>query len=245
MCQRQLSRSNSVCTQCAWCITRKVLTDRLQWLRARIQFPGKPLLMYYMILKLPNTTLLHLCFLLPSVPSLCSVKNIPDIHKFSLTRNSEPSQVQHLPGNSKFVASFFRHMSFVEILVTDTLCGLFALSLQSKYISCGRMSSESVFLVAFAVSCFFTVKSYSPTPHMNGSWLPCLILSQNPHGLPKLISKKYTDVLRNPLRTPMMLAHAIACKKTFLILSRVTYFSFLCSCGVYSEWHTVSSCFSC
>lgn len=152
MCQHQLSRSNSVCTQRAWWITRKVLTDRLQWLWAWIQFPGKPLLVYYMILKLPNTMLLHLCLLLPSVPSLCSVNAIPDIHKFSLTRNSEPPQVQHPPWSLLIHFSgichlykFYSHIHRVDYW-----------HLQSKYICSGRMSSESVYLIAFAVSCFFT-----------------------------------------------------------------------------------------
>ena len=56
---------------------------------------------------------------------------------------------------------------------------------------------------------FFHGLANFPTPHMSGSWLPCLILSQNPHSLPKLISNKYTDVLTNPLHTPMMRAHVM------------------------------------
>lgn len=51
MCQHQLGRSNSVCSRRVWWISGKVLTDRLQPLPAQIQFPGKPRLVSYMMLK--------------------------------------------------------------------------------------------------------------------------------------------------------------------------------------------------
>lgn len=95
--------------------------------------------------------------------------------------------------------------------------GLFLLSLQSEHIYCGSMFSKSVFLIALALSQFSIVKYNLLTSHMNGSWLPCLILIQSPHGLPKQISNKYTDAPGNPLHTPRMLAHVIACEKIFLI----------------------------
>lgn len=74
-----------------------------------------------------------------------------------------------------------------------------------------------------SVSGFFHSLANFPTPHMSGSWLPCLILSQNPHSLPKLISNKYTDVLTNPLHAPMMRAHVMW---TFLIWAGWPIFHF-------------------
>jgi len=117
----------------------------------------------------------------------------------------------------RFVASVFRHMSLLVHLV------------------CRQNVCQLVSLFAFhTFSQFSFVKSNSPTPRMNGSWLSCLIRSQNTHGLPKLVRNQYTDVLSNPLHSHMMGAQwlTLTVRSLQLVADRVITHLML---GMYSK----------